>query len=118
MFKKLVLVMAVMTGTAYAEMVTKPVFCGSPEAIHKTIDSYGERALLGAATDLPNLEGNLVGKATIILYVNAEKNTFTVVEYLTPKEACIVHIGGNIVFDGQKVEQKRDMWLNESRTNL
>lgn len=96
----------------------KPILCGTPQEIHKKLDQFGEKPLLGGATLLPEMgTGEIIKAASFIMYVNIEKNTFSIIEYLSPEAACFIMVGNTLKFDAQEIEKRRDAWINKSNGN-
>lgn len=94
----------------------KPVVCNTPEIAHKIVEKYNEQILLGAATTLPEYgSGKIVASASIILYINAETKSFTLIEYLSPEIACVISFGENLNLDPKDITEKRDKYINKPK---
>lgn len=96
--------------------VRKPVICNTPEQVHKIVEKYNEQILLGAATSLPEYgSGKIVASASVILYINAETKSFTLIEYLSPEIACVISFGDNLNLNPDDITEKRDKYINKPK---
>lgn len=116
MFKKLfVAVLAFPAAVLAAEgfMDQRPVMCGTPEKVIDLIKKFEERPLLGGVTAIPDMSGAVRASATFVMYVNPTTGTFTVVEYLTRKYACLIGTGNQLNFDAKDIENKQRIWMEQ-----
>jgi len=93
---------------AETEWRQKPVQCGSPDTLIKVITAAGEKALIGALTDLRE-PGELQSSLTpVYIFVNTDTGTFTIVEYhLSGEDVCVIGYGTGVDFNVQHLFEKK-----------
>lgn len=93
---------------AEPEWRQKPVQCGSPDTLIKVISAAGEKALIGALTDLRKPGEQQSSLTPIYIFVNTDTGTFTIVEYhLSGEDVCVIGYGTGVDFNVQHLFEKK-----------
>jgi len=95
---------------AFAEPIwrSKPVQCGNPDTLLQLLDEAGEKAIVGALTDLRQQGSNISDLNPIYFFANTNTGTFTIIEYhLSAQEVCVVGYGQGLDFDVQNLFEKK-----------
>ena len=96
--------------TAFAEPIwrSKPVQCGNPDTLLQLLDKAGEKAIIGALTDLRQQGSNISDLNPIYFFANTNTGTFTIIEYhLSAQEVCVIGYGEGLDFDVQHLFEKK-----------
>lgn len=93
---------------AETEWRQKPVQCGSPDTLIKVISAAGEKALIGALTDLRKPGEQQSSLTPVYIFVNTDTGTFTIVEYhINGEDVCVIGYGTGIDFNVQHLFEKK-----------
>jgi hypothetical protein len=92
---------------AETELRSKPVQCGPKASLLQLIEEAGEEALVGGVADVI-VEGGQKMQVAVTFFANPIEGTWTMVEFHTPLEACVVAYGGSLVFDVQQYFDKKE----------
>ncbi len=86
----------------------KPVACTSPEeALQIVANDYGEMPYFRANGIAPTVDGNQFMQTKVVISINLETKTFTVLEWVTPETVCMVANGNGFEFlNPQKTDTK------------
>lgn len=108
MFKKLLLsAIFLISSTANAEvLMKKPVVCDFIDELMETIEDYQE---------IPLFSGNNASLATtddkrsffntrVTVFMSLDNNSYSIIEYIDDKVACVLGMGNDIDFGVQKSE--------------
>mgnify|MGYP001295559578 FL=1 len=114
------LVLSLVMGTsAYAEHEKntynsqKPVSCNTFENVTALVGGqFGEMPYMQGDGIAAATDGKQFIKTQIVVAVNLETNTFTVVEVISPELACIIAGGNNFRFN-KKPSQKTNILLEK-----
>ena len=89
------------TPVSAVEFRSKPVQCGPKASLLQLIEEAGEEALVGGVADVI-LEGGQKTQVAVTFFANPIEGTWTMVEFHTPIEACVIAYGGSLDFDVQQ----------------
>ena len=109
----------VLTTSAYAEHEKntynsqKPVSCNTLEAITSIVGGqFKELPYMQADGLAAAVDGQKFIKTQVIVAVNLETNTFSVVEIINPNLACIIAGGNNFRFTNPPEQKTNTSWEN------
>ena len=71
------------------------------------IEEAGEEALVGGVADVI-VEGGQKMQVAVTFFANPIEGTWTMVEFHTPIEACVIAYGGSLNFDVQQYFEKKE----------
>ena len=73
----------------------------------EVLEEAGEEALVGGVADVI-VEGGQKTQVAVTFFANPIEGTWTMVEFHTPIEACVVAYGGSLDFDVQQYFNKKE----------
>jgi len=120
LFSALVLSL-VLTTSAYAEHEKslklfnsqKPVQCMTMDEMMKLVDGqFGEKPWFTADGLAASADGQQFIKTTVVVAVNLETKTFSVIEIINPDLVCIIGSGNNFTFNEPPTKQTSIVWEN------
>ena len=112
------LVLSLVMGTsAYASTMNynsqKPVACMTTDKMKSLIgEKYGEMPYMQGDGIAPATDGQQFIKTTIVVALNPETKTFSIVEVINPNLACIRAGGNQFQFNTQPTEKTNIVWEN------
>ena len=89
------------TSISAVEFRSKPVQCGSRDSLFEVLQEAGEEALVGGVADVI-VESGQKTQVAVTFFANPIEGTWTMVEFHTPIEACVIAYGGSLDFDVQQ----------------
>ena len=113
-----VLVLSLVMGTsAYASTMNynsqKPVSCMTTEEMKNLVGGkYGELPYMQGVGIAPATDGQQFIKTTVVVAVNLETQTFSIVEIINPDLACIVAGGNQFQFNETQTQRTSVVWEN------
>jgi len=120
LFNALVLSL-VLTTSVYAEHEKslklynsqKPVQCMIMDEMMKLVDGqFGEKPWFTADGLAASSDGQQFIKTTVVVAVNLETKTFSVIEIINPDLVCIIGSGNNFTFNEPPSKQTSIVWEN------
>ena len=116
-FSALVLLL-VLTTSAYAEhegILTynskKPISCGTPEKMKDIVGGqFGELPYFQGEGLAPAVDGRQFIKTTVVISVNLETTTFSIIEFINPELACIIGGGRGFQFNTPPEKKTKITW--------
>ena len=107
----------VLTTSAYAEHEKntynsqKPVSCNTVENVTAIVGGqFGELPYMQGDGLAAAIDGQQFIKTQVVVAVNLETNTFTVVEVISPELACIIAGGNNFRFNKSPSQKTGVSW--------
>ena len=95
------------TSISAVEFRSKPVQCGSRDSLFEVLQEAGEEALVGGVADVI-VESGQKTQVAVTFFANPIEGTWTMVEFHTPIEACVIAYGGSLDFDVQQYFNKKE----------
>ena len=95
------------TSVSAVEFRSKPVQCGSRDSLFEVLQEAGEEALVGGVADVI-VESGQKTQVAVTFFANPIEGTWTMVEFHTPIEACVIAYGGSLDFDVQQYFNKKE----------
>jgi hypothetical protein len=100
------------TSALAVETRSKPVQCGKPDSLMELLESAGEKALLGALTNLRTKQNPEDSLVPLYVFANTETGSFTIIEYHWGDgngdgDVCVIGYGTGIDFDVQHLFEKK-----------
>ena len=92
---------------AQTEMRAKPVQCGPKASLLELIEGAEEEALVGGVAEVVYEDGEK-RQLAITFFANPIDGTWTLVEFHSPVEACVISYGGSLTFDVQQYFKKKE----------
>lgn len=120
LFNTLVLSL-VLTTSAYAEHEKslqiynsqKPVQCMTMDEMMKLVDGqFGEKPWFTADGLAASTDGQQFIKTQVVVAVNLETKTFSVIEIINPNLVCIIGSGNNFTFNEPPTKKTSIVWEN------
>jgi len=107
----------VMSTSAYASTLNfnsqKPVNCMTTEEMKNLIGGkYLEMPYMQGVGIAPATDGQQFIKTTVVIALNIETKTFSIVEIINPDLACIIAGGNQFQFNKQPTEKTNIVWEN------
>jgi hypothetical protein len=100
-----ILCLTLFPSLSYAEIVAKPVFCEPSEYIAQLLTNAEEIGILGG-TNIGLAPNRQQYQSVIGFYINTQKDTWTIVEWIGGEIACVLGAGRSIEFDSEKMTPK------------
>ena len=120
LFSTLVLSL-VLTTSAYAEHEKslkiynsqKPVQCMAMDEMMQLVDGqFGEKPWFTADGLAASTDGQQFIKTQVVVAVNLETKTFSVIEIINPNLVCIIGSGSNFTFNEPPTKKTSIVWEN------
>ena len=107
----------VMSTSAYASTLNfnsqKPVNCMTTEEMKNLVGGqYLEMPYMQGVGIAPSTDGQQFIKTTVVVALNLETKTFSIVEVINPNLACIIAGGNQFKFNTQPTEKTNIVWEN------